>query len=204
MSDKMKTTAQVVVIGGGVVGASVLYHLTKRGLTDVMMLERKDLTSGSTWHAAGGMHTINGDPNVAKLQQYTIKLYNEIEDLSGQDITMHITGGIMMAATQERFDWIKSIYAKGKYLGMEGLELVSAEEAAELMPLVDPSQFVGGMFDPIEGHLDPYGVTHAYAKAARKNGATYHTQTKVESLEQNPDGTWIVHTNKGDVHANMW
>lgn len=201
MSDKMKTTAQVVVIGGGVVGASVLYHLTKRGLTDVMMLERKDLTSGSTWHAAGGMHTINGDPNVAKLQQYTIKLYNEIEDLSGQDITMHITGGIMMAATQERYDWIKSIYAKGKYLGMEGLELVTAEEAAELMPLVDPGQFVGGMFDPIEGHLDPYGVTHAYAKAARKNGATYHTQTKVESLEQKPDGTWIVHTNKGDVHA---
>ena len=201
MSDRMQTTAQVVVIGGGVVGASVLYHLTTRGWTDVMMLERKDLTSGSTWHAAGGMHTINGDPNVAKLQQYTIKLYKEIEELSGQDITMHLTGGIMMAASQERYDWIKGIYAKGKYLGMEGLELVTAEEAAELMPMIDPSQFVGGMFDPIEGHLDPYGVTHAYAKAARKNGATYHTQTKVERLEQNPDGTWIVHTNRGDVHA---
>jgi len=201
MAEQMKTQARVVVIGGGVVGASVLYHLTKRGWTDVMLLERKDLTSGSTWHAAGGMHTINGDPNVAKLQQYTIKLYREIEEISGQDITMHITGGIMMAATQERFDWLKGVYAKGKYLEMEGLELVTAEQAAELMPLIDPSQFVGGMFDPIEGHLDPYGVTHAYAKAARKAGAVYYTQTKVESLTQKPDGTWTVHTNNGDIQA---
>ncbi|NDA08270.1 MAG: FAD-binding oxidoreductase, partial [Alphaproteobacteria bacterium] len=101
----MKSEAQVVVIGGGVVGASVLFHLTKLGWKDVMLLERSELTSGSTWHAAGGMHTINGDPNVAKLQQYTIDLYKEIEELSGQDITMHITGGVMLAATKERFDW---------------------------------------------------------------------------------------------------
>ena len=94
--EKMMDQAKVVVIGGGVVGASVLYHLTKLGWKDVMLLERSELTSGSTWHAAGGMHTINGDPNVAKLQQYTIELYKEIEELSGQDITMHITGGVMM------------------------------------------------------------------------------------------------------------
>ena len=197
----MKDQAQVVIIGGGVVGASVLYHLTSRGYRDVMLLERKDLTSGSTWHAAGGMHTINGDPNVAKLQQYTIKLYREIEELSGQNISMHITGGIMLAATEERFDWIKGIFAKGKYLGMEGLELVSPEEAARRMPLIDPKKFVGGMYDPIEGHLDPYGVTHAYAKAAKMSGATVHTQTKVDALSQNPDGGWIVHTKKGDVKA---
>ena len=201
MAQKMNSTAQVVVIGGGVVGASVLYHLTKLGWTDVMMLERSDLTSGSTWHAAGGMHTINGDPNVAKLQQYTIKLYEEIQELSGQDITMHITGGVMLAGTKERFDWLKGVYAKGKYLGMEGLELISPEEAAELMPLIDPQHFVGAMYDPIEGHVDPYGVTHAYAKAARKNGASYFTNTKVESLVQDPDGTWIISTNQGTVKA---
>ena len=91
----MTNQAQVVVIGGGVVGCSVLYHLTKLGWTDVILLERKELTSGSTWHAAGGMHTINGDPNVAKLQQYTIELYREIEELSEQSIGMHMTGGIM-------------------------------------------------------------------------------------------------------------
>ena len=139
------------------------------------------------------MHTINGDPNVAKLQQYTIDLYKEIEELSGQDITMHLTGGVMMRA--ERFDWLKSIHAKGKYLGMRDLEPITPEEAAELMPLIDPKQFVGGMYDPIEGHLDPYGVTHAYAKAARKNGATYFTNTK-ESLSQEEDGM-IVETNQG-------
>ena len=199
--EKMMDQAKVVVIGGGVVGASVLYHLTKLGWKDVMLLERSELTSGSTWHAAGGMHTINGDPNVAKLQQYTIELYKEIEELSGQDITMHITGGVMMAATPERFDWLKGIHAKGKYLGMKGLELISPTEAADLMPLIDPKCFTGGMYDPIEGHLDPYGVTHAYAKAARKNGASVHIHTKVEGMFQTPDGTWIVETDKGTIKA---
>ncbi|MBL6604969.1 MAG: FAD-dependent oxidoreductase [Alphaproteobacteria bacterium] len=197
----MQDQARVVVIGGGVVGASILYHLTKHGWSDVMLLERSDLTSGSTWHAAGGMHTINGDPNVAKLQQYTIGLYQEIEELSGQDIGLHMTGGVMLAATQDRFDWLKGVYAKGKYLGMDELEIITPERAAELMPLLDPSQFVGALYDPIEGHCDPYGVTHAYAKAARKNGATVETQTKVESLSQAPDGTWHINTNKGMIRA---
>ena len=197
----MQDQARVVVIGGGVVGASILYHLTKHGWSDVMLLERSDLTSGSTWHAAGGMHTINGDPNVAKLQQYTIGLYKEIEELSGQDIGLHMTGGVMLAATQERFDWLKGVYAKGKYLGMDELEIITPDRAAELMPLLEPSQFVGALYDPIEGHCDPYGVTHAYAKAARKNGATVETQTKVESLSQAPDGTWHIDTNKGMIRA---
>ena len=200
-TDKLPKTAQVVVIGGGVVGASVLYHLTKLGWKDVVLLERSELTSGSTWHAAGGMHTINGDPNVAKLQQYTIKLYKEIEEISGQDIGMHITGGVMLAATPERFDWLKGVYAKGRYLGMEGLALISPQEAHELMPLLDPKHFVGAMYDPIEGHVDPYGVTHAYAKAARRNGASYHTRTMVKGLVQQSDGTWLVTTDKGDILA---
>ena len=193
----MQDQARVVIIGGGVVGASILYHLSKLGCSDAIMLERSELTSGSTWHAAGGMHTINGDPNVAKLQQYTIELYKEIEQLSGQDIGLHMTGGIMLAATEERFDWLKSVRAKGKYLGMDELEIITPERAHELMPLLDPNQFVGAMYDPIEGHVDPYGVTHAYAKAARKNGASYETHVMVESLSQTVDGSWHVHTNKG-------
>ena len=95
----MKDTAKVVVIGGGVVGCSVLYHLAREGWTDVMLLERDELTSGSTWHAAGGCHTVNGDPNVAKLQKYTIDLYKEIEELSGQSTGFHMTGGVMLAST---------------------------------------------------------------------------------------------------------
>src|SRR5689334_22854737 len=110
----MKTSAQVVVIGGGVVGASVLYHLTKRGWTDVVLLERKQLTAGSTWHAAGGMHTLNGDPNVAKLQQYTVNLYREIEQRSGQDCGIHMPGGLMLADDRERMDWLRMAQARGR------------------------------------------------------------------------------------------
>ena len=197
----MQKQARVVIIGGGVVGASILYHLSKLGCSDAIMLERSELTSGSTWHAAGGMHTINGDPNVAKLQQYTIELYKEIEELSGQDIGLHMTGGIMLAATHERFDWLKSVYAKGKYLGMDDLEIITPQRAHQLMPLIDPEQFVGAMYDPVEGHVDPYGVTHAYAKAARKNGASYETHVMVEALSQTAGGSWHVKTNKGTIIA---
>jgi len=101
----MTTHAQVIVIGGGVVGCSVLYHLTKAGWREVLLLERSELTSGSTWHAAGGMHTLNSDPNVAKLQQYTINLYKEIEAISGQSTGFHLTGGVMLAGSKERMDW---------------------------------------------------------------------------------------------------
>ncbi|MEM7527898.1 MAG: FAD-dependent oxidoreductase [Pseudomonadota bacterium] len=193
----MTETARVVVIGGGVVGCSVLYHLAKRGWTDSLLLERKELTSGSTWHAAGGFHTINGDPNVAKLQRYTIDLYKEIEELSGQATGFHLTGGVMLASTEERFDWMKSMYAKGRYLGIEQ-RMVTPEEAHELMPLLDPSQFVGGVHTAYEGHLDPSGVTWAYAKAAKALGARYEQQRKVEGITRTAEG-WSVSTDKGGI-----
>ncbi|MGH8138318.1 MAG: GcvT family protein [Steroidobacteraceae bacterium] len=196
----MKSHAKVVVIGGGVVGASVLYHLTKAGWSDVLLIERDELTSGSTWHAAGGMHTVNGDPNVAKLQQYTIKLYKELERVSGQSCGMHITGGVMLAGTRERMDWLKMAKARGRYLGMD-LELISADEAAKLFPLMDKRHFVGGIYDPIEGHVDPYGVTHAYAKSAQLGGAEIVRHTRVTDLEARPDGSWDVVTQNGNVHA---
>ncbi|MEI9424401.1 FAD-dependent oxidoreductase [Mesorhizobium sp. Cs1299R1N1] len=196
----MKSHAKVVVIGGGVVGCSVLFHLARHGWTDIVLLERDELTSGSTWHAAGGMHTINGDPNVAKLQKYTINLYKEIEELSGQATGVHLTGGVLLAATEARLDWLRGVVAKGRYLGIE-LEEISPKEAAELMPLLDPSQFVGAVRNKEDGHLDPSGVTHAYAKAARKLGAEIERFTKVEDIVRRPDGMWRVITNKGEVVA---
>jgi dimethylglycine dehydrogenase len=196
----MKSHAKVVVIGGGVVGASVLYHLTKAGWKDVLLIERAELTSGSTWHAAGGMHTVNGDPNVAKLQQYTIELYKEIERISGQSCGVHITGGIMLAGTRERLDWLKMAKARGRYLGMD-LEIISADEAAKLFPLMDKKHFKGAMYDPIEGHVDPYGVTHAYAKSAQIGGADIVRHTRVVDLNPRPDGSWDVITDQGNVHA---
>ncbi len=197
----MKSSAQVVVIGGGVVGCSVLYHLTKAGWTDVMLLERKELTAGSTWHAAGGMHTLNGDPNVSKLQQYTIGLYQEIERISGQDCSIHLPGGLMLADTPVRMDFLRMAQARGRYLGMD-LELITPNEARDLFPLLDPKYFVGAMYDAVEGHVDPTGVTRAYAKAAQMAGAEVHRHTRVSGLSQRPDGTWDVAIDGGDsVHA---
>ena len=196
----MKTTAQVVVIGGGVVGCSVLYHLTKKGWKDVMLLERDQLTSGSTWHAAGGFHTLNGDPNVAMLQSYTVGLYKELEEISGQSCGLHLSAGIMLADTPERLEFLKTTVAKGRYLGM-ATEIISVQEAKTFFPFIEDQHFIGALLDPNEGHLDPSGTTYAYAKAAKLGGATIEVQTKVESLEQKPDGTWRVITNKGVVEC---
>ena len=196
----MKSHAKAVVIGGGVVGCSVLYHLARAGWTDVMLIERSELTSGSSWHAAGGFHTLNGDPNVAKLQAYTVQLYKELEELSGQSCSLHLTGGIMMADTPERMDFLRLAHAKGRYLGMD-TELITPSEAKAMFPLMDETNFVGAMWDPVEGHLDPSGTTHAYAKAAQKLGAEIVLRNRVVELTQEPDGTWNVITEKGAVKA---
>jgi dimethylglycine dehydrogenase len=196
----MKSHTKAVVIGGGVVGCSVLYHLAKAGWTDIMLIERSELTSGSSWHAAGGFHTLNGDPNVAKLQAYTVQLYKEIEELSGQSCSLHLTGGVMMADTPERMDFLRLAHAKGRYLGMD-TELITPSEAKAMFPLMDETNFVGAMWDPVEGHLDPSGTTHAYAKAARKLGAEIVLRNRVVELTQEVDGTWNVVTEQGTVQA---
>jgi dimethylglycine dehydrogenase len=188
------------VIGGGVVGASVLYHLTKAGWRDVLLIERAELTSGSTWHAAGGMHTLNGDPNVARLQQYTIRLYQELEQVTGMSCGLHLTGGLMLAGTRDRLEWLKMAQARSRYLDMD-LEILSAEEAARRYPLMDKKYFTGALYDPMEGHVDPYGVTHAYAKAAQLGGAEIVRHNRVTDLEPRADGSWEVITEHGNVHA---
>ncbi len=197
----MKSSAQVVVIGGGVVGASVLYHLTKAGWTDVVLLERKQLTAGSTWHAAGGMHTLNGDPNVARLQQYTVNLYREIEAESGQNCGIHLPGGLQLADTPERLDWLRMAQARGRYLGMN-MEIISMKEAKEMNPLLEEKYFVGALYDEDEGSVDPYGVTHAYAICARNRGAEVYLDTWATGLSQRSDGTWDVITDRDHtIHA---
>ncbi|MCC2663975.1 MAG: glycine cleavage system protein, partial [Geminicoccaceae bacterium] len=198
----MRSEARVVVIGGGVVGCSVLYHLTKLGWRDVVLLERDELTSGSTWHAAGGMHTLNSDPNVAKLQDYTIRLYKEIEAISGQSCGIHLTGGIMLAGTRERLDFLKTAHARGRLLGLES-EFISLEEVRRRHPLIETSHFAGALFDPYEGHIDPSGVTHAYARSAQKGGAEINRFTPVTELVATADGGWRVVTPKGEIRAEI-
>lgn len=196
----MKDNYRAVVIGGGVVGCSVLYHLARAGWTDILLIERSELTSGSSWHAAGGFHTLNGDPNVAKLQAYTVGLYKELEEISGQECGLHLTGGVMLAESPERMDFLRSLHAKGRHMGMQ-TELITPSEAKEMFPLMDESNFVGALWDPVEGHLDPSGTTHAYAKAARKLGAEIALRNPVKELTQETDGTWNVITEQGTVKA---
>ncbi|EEW59227.1 dimethylglycine dehydrogenase [Ruegeria sp. TrichCH4B] len=196
----MKTTTRVAIIGGGVVGCSVLYHLTKLGWSDVMLIERSELTSGSTWHAAGGFHTLNGDTNMAALQGYTIKLYKELEAITGMSCGLHHVGGVTLADNQERFDMLKAERAKHRFMGLE-TEIVSPEEIKKIAPVTNIDGIIGGLYDPLDGHLDPSGTTHAYAKAARMGGATIETHCKVIETNQRADGTWDVVTEKGTIHA---
>ena len=142
----MKSQYRVVVIGGGVVGASVLYHLAKFGWKDVCLIERDVLTAGSSWHAAGGIHALNADPNMAALQAYTIDLLSQIQEESGQDIGLHMTGGLTMAGTPDRWEWLQSAYRVFQSIGIEDCELVTPEEAQKRCPIMSTEGLLGGMW----------------------------------------------------------
>ena len=196
----MKTHTQVAVIGGGVIGASVLYHLTKLGCRDVVLLERAELTAGSTWHAAGGVHTLNGDANVAALQAYTIGLYKEIERISGVSCGIHQTGCIYLAVTDKECEFFQSEYAKAQHLKV-GLHFIDFAEVRARNPLIETSHYRAAMFDPNDGNVDPSGVTQAYAKAARDAGAEIYRHTPVTAIRKLPGGEWELSTPRGALRA---
>ena len=197
----MQSHYRVVIVGGGVVGASVLYHLAKLGWTDVALVERSVLTAGSSWHAAGGVHALNADPNMAALQAYTIDLLSEIEKESGQDIELHMTGGITVASAPARWEWLQSAYRIFQTIGIEDCHLMTPEEIREKCPIMDVTGVIGGLWADREGYLDTTGTVHAYAGAARKRGAEVIEHNKVEALNPRADGTWEVVTEKGVIHA---
>ena len=192
--------AKVVVIGGGVVGCSILYHLAKFGWKDAVLLERDELTSGSSWHAAGQIHTISSDPNISRLQSYTIGLYKEVEELSGQDIGLHLTGGFYLASNKTWYDYLKRERSKARYMGLQQ-EFISLQEVAERHPLIDPKHYLAALWDDQDGDLDPSGTTYAFAKAARHYGAQYFTHTPATETIQRADGTWDVTTPHGTINA---
>jgi dimethylglycine dehydrogenase len=194
--------AKVVVIGGGVVGCSILFHLAKFGWKDVVLLERDELTSGSSWHAAGQIHTISSDPNISRLQSYTIDLYKEIEELSGHSVGLHITGGFYLASTPEWYDYLKRERSKARYMGLSQ-EFISPKEMAERHPLIDPKHYHAVLWDDQDGDLDPSGATYAFAKAAKVHGAQYFTHTPATATVQRSDGSWDVTTPKGNINAEI-
>ncbi len=202
MNAPLETHARAVIIGGGVVGCSVLFHLAKMGWKEVVLLERSELTSGSSWHAAGQIHTISSDPNISKLQGYTINLYPELEKLSGQSVGHHKTGGFYLASSRERLDFLKQERSKARYMGLDQ-ELITPEEVAQMHPLVEPKHYLGALYDPLDGHIDPSGVTYAYAKAAKALGANWHCRMPVVETRQRSDRSWDVVTPAGTINAQL-
>ncbi len=198
----MRSHAQAVVIGGGVIGCSILYHLAKLGWTDVVLLERDELTSGSTWHAAANIHGLHDSTNISRLQHYTMNLYKELEAETGQSCGVFQPGSLYLAQTEAREHQLRLQEAKARRYGMNFHE-VSRDEAERLHPMVNFDGIRCIMFEPDGGNVDPSGVTAAYAAGARQMGAEIVRFTPVTGTEAQPDGTWIVRTGKGDI-ATPW
>ena len=196
----MKTHAQAVVIGGGVIGCSILYHLTKQGWSDVVLLERDELTSGSTWHAAANIHGLHDSANISRLQHYTMTLYKQLEAETGQSCGVFQPGSLYLAQTEAREHQLRLQAAKAQLYGMNFAE-ISREQAQELHPLVNFDGVRCIMWEPDGGNVDPSGVTNAYAMGARQRGADIHRFTPVTATVQQPDGTWIVETPKGQIRT---
>jgi len=198
----MKTHAQAVVIGGGLVGCSILYHLAKMGWTDSVLLERDELTSGSTWHAAAGIHGLHDHNNISKLQYYTMQLYEELEEFTGQGCGIFQPGTLYLAQTRDREHQLRMQSAKARYFQVEFEEL-SRDEAERMHPLANFDGIRAIMYEPDGGNVDPSGVTYAYAKGARNLGAEIERFTPVTATIQRTDGSWDVETDKGTIHADV-
>jgi dimethylglycine dehydrogenase len=197
----MERHARVVVIGGGVTGCAILYHLAKMGWTDVVLLERKELTSGSSWHAAGSLFGLTSPSNAAVLQKYTIELYPLLEQESGQSCGYHPTGGMHLARTDDQVTALRLLHSRGKRNGIAS-EFISLAEARRLAPILKTDGLKAVLHEPIKGYCDPASVTQAYAKAARDMGAKVHRFTPVVETKQRPDGGWDVVTPEGTISAD--
>ena len=198
----MKSHAQAVVIGGGLIGCSILYHLTKLGWKDVVLLERDELTSGSTWHAAAGIHGLHDNNNITRIQNYTMNLYKELETLTGQGCGIFQPGSLYLAQTENREHQLRLQEAKAKYYGLNFHE-ISRNEAERLHPLVDFDGVRTIMYEPDGGNVDPSGVTNAYANGARQNGAEIYRFTPVTGTEQLSDKSWLIKTDKGNIKTEV-
>jgi dimethylglycine dehydrogenase len=196
----MRSHAQAVVIGGGLIGCSILYHLAKLGWRDVVLLERDELTSGSTWHAAANIHGLHDSTNISRIQYYTMNLYKELEAETGQGCGVFQPGSLYLAQTEAREHQLRLQAAKARRYGMNFFE-ISQQEARKLHPLANFDNVRCIMYEPEGGNVDPSGVTHAYAAGARKLGAEIYRFTPVTATEAQSDGSWIVRTGKGDIRT---
>ena len=202
----MKTHARVVVIGGGVVGVSTLYHLTRKGWKDVVLLERAELTAGSTWHAAGLLPLFNMSYTVGQLHKYSVDLYKRLPAETGQEVGFHVTGNLRLATSAERMDEYRKYCGTANTIGVP-FQVISPREVKELWPLVhlgnggDIPDIVGALYHPDDGHIAPADLTMALRKGARAGGAEIHEHTEVTAAVRTPSGEWRLTTSKGDIAA---
>jgi dimethylglycine dehydrogenase len=198
----MTEHVKVVVIGGGVVGCSCLYHLAALGIKDALLLERDELTSGSTWHAAGNLPTFSTSWSILKLQKYSAALYRQLAASSENPINYHLTGSVRLAHGRNRMDEFHHVQSMAKANGLE-YEILSPSELKDRYPLIETHDIQGALWDPLDGDIDPSQLTQALAREARLLGATIRRHTRVTGLEQKPNGEWIVTTDKGQITAEI-
>ena len=202
----MKSHARVVVIGGGVVGVSTLYHLTKKGWSDVVLVERAELTAGSTWHAAGLLPLFNMSYTVGQLHKYSVDLYKRLQAETGQDVSFHVTGNLRLATSAARMDEYLKYCGTANTIGVP-FEVISPEQVAKLWPLInlgdgtETAKIVGALYHPDDGHIAPADLTMALRKGARAGGAEINEHTEVTAVTRTASGEWRVSTNKGEIIA---
>ncbi|XP_063309655.1 dimethylglycine dehydrogenase, mitochondrial [Pelobates fuscus] len=201
LGKRWKDTAETVIIGGGCIGVSLAYHLAKAGMKDVVLLEKSELTAGSTWHAAGLTTYFHPGINLKKIHYYSIRLYEDLEEETGQAVGFHTPGSIRIASTPTRVDELKYQMTRGRW-HPNPQYLIGPEKVRELFPLLNMDKVIAGLYNPGDGHIDPYSLTMALAAGARKYGAQLYFPASVTNLTPLIDGTWNVETPQGTIHAN--
>jgi dimethylglycine dehydrogenase len=196
----MKTHARVAIVGGGMMGASLLYHLALEGCTDTVLIEKDELTSGSTWHAAGQCPSITGSYNLAKIHAYSNQLYPKLEALTGQYTSWHASGGLRFANNERELAWLKYVHGYSKSIGFS-MDLVGLDEIRRLNPFVNTDHVIAAAWTRDDGHGDPSGLCNALAKAARDLGAAVVRHTRVTAIRARPNDEWEVVTDKGSIIA---
>ena len=195
----MKTKTKVVVVGGGVVGVSALYHLAKKGLTDAVLVERKELTSGSTWHAAGLLPLFNMSYSVGQLHKYAVDLYKKLEEETGQNVGFSVVSNIRLASTKDRMDEYHQYAGVAQTIGVD-VKFLTPDQVKEIWPLCNTTDLLGAIQHPEDGYIQPADLTQAMATGARNRGAEIYRNTAVVAIKQTKDG-WIVETDKGAIEC---
>jgi len=199
-TDSQSLSKRVIVIGGGVVGSSALYHLAKMGWTDTLLLEMDELTSGSTWHAAGNIPTFSGSRNIIKMQRYSTQLYDELSKDPAYPINYHQTGSIRLAQNQDRMEEFHHVAAMANAMDIE-YEMLDTTEMKKRHPFLEDHDLLGALWDPYDGDIDPSQLTQALASRARDLGAQIKRFIRVTGLKQKANSEWEVTTDKGDTYV---